>query len=394
MFYRLSGALKDRFIEDLRRYWKYHPKYPDLPNNIQGKYSFEERPNWGIIVKVSGGSRVDMSADNYRGITHSYVYLAKVPNYNGLAIEWVREDIRAIQQSGQMFPSPPGVYYIELTEDNEFYVDPLLDERNEQVTKVTDTEWQLQRGFLAGTLRLYEMPNGFMFQEGVNYTADPNTGTITLTQPMGRGRSLVADYRYPGETTGPHPIYENYANNTAIPGCVLAFGRRNKKGDRMAVVVQEVRQAAAQEYGGRWEISLDFEVLARDVDHQQEIIDQTVIYLWGILRSQLSSEGIEVNDVSLGGETEEVYDETGDDYYYNATFSLTAETEWTVFVPLVATLRHIAPLTESEMREVAGLPDDLLKDVVGNIRLLESLGLEAVTDPFFSGKTQTYESIY
>jgi hypothetical protein len=85
----------------------------------------------------------------------------------------------------------------------------------------------------------------------------------------------------------------------------------------MAVVVHPIRQPVALEYGGRWDINLEFEVIARDVYAQQEIADFSVIYLWGILRSRLAKEGIEMTEISLGGESEEVYDDTGDDYYYN-----------------------------------------------------------------------------
>lgn len=393
MYYALTGALKRRMIEELRRYWSYHPKYKDLPDHIQGKYSFRERPQYGIVVKTGSANRVDLSADNYIGIVRSYVYLTRVSGYNGTAVEWVREDALAIAGNQGRFPSPPGVYYIELTQDNEFYVDPLLDVRNEVPLQVTPTEVQIQRPYLPGTLLLYEMPTGYQLVEGVNYTADPATGLIVLSRPMGAGQYLVADYRYQGQTTGPWEIHENYSNNKAIPGCVLAFGRRNKKGDRLAVVVQPMREAAALEYGGRWDVQLEIDVIARDVYSQQEIADQTVIYLWGIARSRLSAEGLEVTDVSMGGESEEVYDETGDDYFYNSSMSMTVQTEWKVYVPLVATIRQAIPLTQEQAAVAASLSDTEVASFEDNIRLLADLGLEPLRDPFFEGKSKHYETI-
>ena len=377
---------------ELRRYWAYHPKYPDLPDNIQGKYSFRERPQHGIIIKTSGATRVDLQAENFVGTVVSYAYLTKVNGSDGLALEWIREDGRAIASNGGRFPSPPGVYYLDLVEDNQFYVDPLLDIRNEQVTMVSGTEAQLQNRHLKGTLRLYESPSNWKMHEGVNYTVT-DSGAITLTEPLKQGRSLIADYRFPAESVGPFPIRENYANTTAIPGVVLAFGRRNKKGDKLAVVVQETRQPSALEYGGRWEISLDIDVMSRDVYSQQEIADQSVIYLWGIARNRLSTEGLEIMDVTLGGETEEVYDETGDDYFYNCSISMTVQTEWSVHVPLQATVRSASPLTQEHARFISALGEDDLADQHGDIKMLESLGLEAVRDPFFVGKTKTFEVI-
>jgi len=393
MYYFLTESVKRRVILELRRYWSYHPKYPDLPDHIQGKYSFRERPQQGIVVKTGSANRVDLSPDNYIGVVRSYVYLTRVAGYNGIAIEWVREDERAIADNRGRFPSEPGVYYIELTENNEFYVDPMLDVRSEAVVMTSPTEGQLQHPNIPNTLLLYEMPAGYQLVEGVNYTADPATGSITLNRALTNGQYLSADYRYQGQTSGPWTIYENRANNQAIPGCVLAFGRRNKKGDRMAVVVQPVRDSAALEYGGRWDLTVEINVIARDVYAQQEIADQSVIYLWGIARSRLSSEGLEMTDCSMGGESEEVYDETGDDYFYNSSISLTLQTEWKVYVPLVATLRQAIPLTQEQQAIAASLSDDEVASFEDNIRGLADLGLEPLRDPFFVNKTQYYETI-
>ena len=398
MYFKLTNALKRRMILELRKYWQYHPAYTDLAENIQGKFSFKERPSFGIIVKTNGGTRVDLAADNYIGIVESYCFLAKVANHPGGAVEWVREDAAAIQANGGVFPTPAGVYYIDLTENTTFYVDSLIDARHELVTMTDNLTGFLRYPPLKGTLRLYERPSNFLLVEDINYSltldaAGKPTGEILLRDPLTGGRVLSADYRWPGATTGPHEIAPNFANNKAIPGVVLAFGRKNKKGDRLAVVVQNARHPAALEYGGRWDITLDFDVMSRDVDAQQEIADQTVVYLWGVLRSQLSSEGMEMTDLSLGGESEEIYDENGDDYYYNSAFSMTVQTDWSIHVPLALFLRQVSPLSLAQSRVLAALPDDRLGEVQSNIAMVADIGLLAVTDPFFSGKSNTFESI-
>lgn len=383
---------------ELRKYWQTHPRYQDLVENIQGKYSFKERPQHGIIVKTSGGSRVDLSADNYIGVVQSYVYMARVKNYPGIALEWVREDSIALQANGGRFPSLPGVYFIDLTEDNQYYVDQLLDVYRESVMMPDTSTGMLERPPLSGTVRLFEMPAAYMLTEGVNYTltldgSGAPTGEIKLAQPLTGGRTLTADYRTPGATTGPFELVPGMANNRAIPGVVLAFGRRNKKGDRMVVVVDNIRRPAALEYGGKWDLTLDFDVTSRDVYAQQEIADQTVVYLWGVLRPYLSSEGVEIMDLSMGGESEEPYDENGDDYYYTASFSMTVQTEWSLHVPLNIFLRQAAPLTVEQSRILAQLPDDQLAGFQNNLVMLESLGLESISDPFFSERNSTFEVI-
>lgn len=381
-------------IIELRKYWKDHPKYQDLIDNIQGKFSFRERPQHGIIVKTGSANVVGLSSDNFVGTIYSYVSLARIDNYLGQAIEWVREDSAAIRRNKGVFPTPAGIYYIELTQDNEFYVDPLLDVRNEVVARVTDTEFQLQNAFLNGTLRLYMHPSHLPLYEGTNYMVDPSTGLITLNEPLAATLSLVADYRTPQASLGPFTIKENHARRDIIEGVILAFGRRCKKGDRLAVVVSPYREMTALEYGGRWDLSLDFDIIARDVYAQQEIADRTVFWLWGVARSWFNQEGIEITEVSLGGESEEVYDETGDDYYYTSSFSMGVTTDWSIHVPLNKKIRRVIPETLLTNKQAANMSDEELatEQLPSNLEAVEQLGLE-LSDPYFNGKNQAYETI-
>lgn len=393
MYFQLTEALKRRMIIELRRYWKDHPKYQDLVDNIQGKFSFRERPQTGIIVKTGSASTVGLASDNFVGTIHSYVSLAKIGNYLGQALEWVREDSAAIRRNNGVFPTPSGIYYIELTEDNEFYVDPLLDIRTERVMQVSDTEFQLQNVPLNGTLRLFLYPSQLPLYETTNYTLD-SAGQITLTEPLGQGLSLIADYRTPQDSMGPFVIKENHARRDVIEGVILAFGRRCKKGDRLAVVVSPYREPTALEYGGRWDLSLDFDIIARDVYAQQEIADRTVFWLWGVARSWFNQEGIEITEVSLGGESEETYDETGDDYYYTSSFSMSVTTDWSIHVPLNKKIRRVIPETLLTNKQAATMTDEQLasEQLPSNIQAVEQLGME-LSDPYFNGKNQNYETI-
>jgi len=392
----LTEALKRRFIEELRRYWSQHPKYrDDLVQNIQGKFSFKERPQHGIIIKTGSGNRVDLSADNYIGVIESYCLMTRVKNKPGLSVEWVREDSVAIQNNNGYFPSPPGLYYLDVQDEDGklvFYVDPLVEVFHEPVSLITPTSGQLQQTPVIGSLRLFEQPSRFQLVEGVNYDLDA-TGGITLTSPLTGGRWLQADYRYPTASTGPYTIHEMHANNVAVPGVVIAFGRRAQAGDQIAIMVHDIRRPAYMEYGGKWELTLDCDVMSRDVHAQQEIVDQTVIYLWGVLRSHLSHKGIEITDVSMGGESEEVYDENGDDYFYNANFTITCQTDWSIHVPIDGWMRQAAPLTRAQAAQIAALSDDELRGEDGNIVGLEALGVEAIQDPFWSGRRGTFEMV-
>lgn len=410
MYYFLTQQIQRVFIEELRNYWSYHPKYKDIVEHIQGKYSFRERPQFGIVLKNSSGNQVQLAADNFQGYVHSYVYLANVEGKPGLSIEWVKENSIAVQNNGGVFPTAPGIYYVDFCDangnptDEAFFLDPLLEVVDETLLKINDTQYQLQKGaFLTGTLRLYRMPGNIQLYEGVNFTVDAATGEVTLIDnPLSEGDFLSADYKVPGETTGPWKVMENRALTEPIPGAVLAFGRRVTPGDRLAVVVQETRSISAMEYGGRWDLTLDVDVVARDPLAQREILDQTSLYLWATARPRLSTAGIEILSINMGGETEEVYDENADDWFYNASFSLQLQTDWSIHVPLGICIRGVepggglplshtgpsqAPLTPPFIEQIGGLTDEEIAKIQDNIKAMANLGLRQTFDPWYAGKS-------
>lgn len=404
----LSEAIKYRLILELKQYWSTHPKYKDsLVPNIQGKYSFEERPQQAIILKGSSASPIQFSADHFQGTVISYCTLMRFFGTNGTSIEWIREDARAIQRNGGIFPSPPGVYYVEIrTEDVDFrgevapylvfYIDALLEVVDERPTKTSPTTYTLSHGsYHPGSLRLFEMPGNLDLYEGVNYSADPLTGVITLVRPLPPRCTLSVDYRYEGPSSGPFNVEENGSNSTAIPGVVLAFGRRAYDGDIMAVVVSRLRQDSAQEFGGKWELSVDLDITARDVNAQGEIADATLMFCHTLLRDRLSYEGIEITAASSGGESEEAYDETGDDYSFTSSISLTISTDWAIHVPLSRSVSRIIPNTVEQSMVIAGMTDDQLytHGAPTGIHLAQSLGLVAIRDPHFRDRTQAFEMI-
>lgn len=432
MYAVLSENIKRRFIMELTEFWAQDPKYRDSIQ-IQGKYSFDESPQQAIIVKNSSQTPFQLSADHYQGMVVAYAHLAKVYGKPGVSIEWIKDDSRAIQRNGGIFPTPSGIYYIEVKQEGVdwnnvpggwgpnigecpppgspadtgptgtgqsygmcFYVDPLLSALDERPMVLDQTTYQLSHGaFHPGSLQLFEMPGNLPLFEGVNYTADATTGIITLTAPLPTGTSLSADYYYVGVSTGPWPIADNTANNTALPGIVLAFGRRIQDGDVMAVVVSDRREEQAREYGGRFEMTLDLDIMARDVYAQAEILDRTQLYILAQLRDRLSFEGIEITQVPSGGESEEQYDDNGDDYFYNASLSISLETEWAIRQPLPRAITRVVPNTIEQLQAVAGLSDAQLA-ATGSptlLNLTQNLGLLSIQDPWFRDRTRNYEMI-
>lgn len=401
MFANLTEAVKRRILHELRGFWSRDPIYRDsLAPNIQGRYSFNERPQQAIIVKGASATPQILSADHFQGTVVSYCNLTRVLGKNGLSVEWVREDAIAVSKNAGVFPSLPGVYYLEFRRESPsqtvFYVDPLLEVLDERPIALNPRLYETAQGkFHPGSLRVYEMPGNILLFDGINYTADPATGQITLAAPAPPKTYLSVDYRYAGESTGPFVAHANGSNNTAIPGVVLAFGRRVEDGDVMAVVVGRSREPCAREYGGRWELNIDMDIMTRDVLATGEVTDRTVMFLYADLRSALSDEGIEIISVNMGGEAEEAYDENADDYFYTASISMTLQTDWCVHFPFNWEISRVTPNTVEEEQAVAGLTDDqlLATGSPSQFFIYQGLNLVAIQDPFFVNRSKTFEML-
>jgi hypothetical protein len=334
MFAHLTLAVRDRIIRELRGYWADHPRYEGFSNNIQGKYSFDERPQFGMVVRTNGASNVVLSPDNFIGTIEGYVYLANTPEKRtSRSIEWAKEDAYVPPEKGvykvKVFNAPDipivGQQYDVYVHKHErkFESSPFFSAPNE--ITLFDTP-------MDNSLRLIEYPSNRILTSS-EYTL--NGQIVTLAEPVPRGLSISARYTIDIGQRGPYRVFPSEARRDIIGGVVLAFGTRMADKDEQFIVVSEDREEVSQEYGGRWEVSVDLEIIARDVHSQADIADKTVLWIWSTLRPHLTNLGIDIQDVSLGGEAEEVYDENGDDYFYTASISFTVQTNWFVHFPLV-----------------------------------------------------------
>jgi hypothetical protein len=397
MYYYLLSSLKRRLILELQDSFSKHPVYNKACPYIQNKYAFEERPQFGLVVKGSSGNKVQLSSENFVGVVSSYVMLAYLdtPSY---LLEWVREDLNVVRENGDKPPTPAGVYYIECLsaptnqgELGQFIIDPLLTVTDEPLLKSVsgiESTAQLQNVPVPGTLRIWENRR-IPLQEGRDYTVD-NRGKVSIIGRLVPGSILTADYRYPADSIGPIDWSWNSSDCSTLPGVVLAFGKRGKIGDKQAVVVYEDREDAANAFGGRFDATFDVDVIATDPVQMEEMADYTVMSLWGEKRSALSFEGIEVVDVSMGGEAEESYDETADIYYYTASLSIQIQSDWEIHVPLPFTISRISAYTKSA-------EDSMTVDRTGpgksSLKAYSQGGLFLAMSPILVGRNNFYERI-
>lgn len=383
MYYHLSGALKRRLILELKDSFAAHPVYNKV--EIQNKYAFDARPEYGIVVKGASGNKVSLAADNFMGTVASHVMLAFFgkPAY---PIEWVREDQAAIQANNNVFPLTPGVYYIEVlsaptnaSEAGQFIIDPLLTATQELVKVFqsgVEHNGQLERVPVKGTVRLYENAY-YMLAEGRDYTVNYTDGSITFLTGFSPKTEVIADYRYAAPSIGPIDFHWNQSDSKTLPGVVMAFGKRACKGDKVAVVVYQDRVDTARAFGGKFEYTFDLDVIAQDPIQMEEMADLVIMYLWAYKKPELEFEGIELLDVSAGGEAEEQKDETADIFFYTASMSVQIRADWEVHIPL--------PFTISKVTADKG-------DGTSGLKLTTS-SLLVSTSPIFAGRNSDFERL-
>lgn len=401
MYYYIVNALKRRLVTELQNSFAQHPTYNKVVPYIQNKYSFKERPQFGIVIKGSSANKVQLSGDNFLGIIYSHVGLCFYgkPCY---PIEWVREDLAAVNANQGQFPLHAGVYYIEImtvptnaSEYGTFMVDPLLTVTQEPVLKFTsgvETEGQLQNPPVKGTLRLYE--NGhYELTEGREYTVDYATGAVNFILSFAPGSRVTANYRFAVPSMGPFNFAWNTADMATLPGVVLAFGSRACEGDKIAVVITGDRVATARAYGGKWEVSFEIDVMAQDPHQMEQMADLFLMYWWADKKPILENEGIETVDINMGGESEEPMDETGDIYMYTASMSLQLRADWELHLPIPFTISGAFTTLPGSGYGTTGtlgpIPEPTDQMPLGG----QATSLIYATLPIFAGRNNNFERI-
>jgi hypothetical protein len=394
-FFHVLKATKERLISELRDSFSKHPIYNKI--FIQEKYSFTERPQYAIILQNTSVGKVQLSADNYMGELQSHVVAANIRNIPGQFLEWVKDDTLAIANNGGIMPSPPGLYYIEIVDSTHFAVDPLyVVELEVIIADATGMETSGSMNYepiLPGTLQLYLEGRFDPLLENTDYTVNYSSGFITFINPLPVHTKLVANYKYIGTSLGLFDLHPWKANYKAIPGIILAFGNKFEVGDQQVVVITQDITSVAQVFGGRWDINLNMDCVARDPIQRDEIADECLLQLWVYKKASFERDGIILSDIGMGGENEDLWDETTEEYYYKSSIDFTLQTEWQLAVPMLRTINNINLITGTDSsggQIYIGNINTMSDSDLQNLSLtIEMLGPDAILEikNFFSHET-------
>ncbi len=345
MYFSVSNSLKKRLVLMFQDILADHPIFEKA--KVYTKFPQEERPKYAIIVRAAAGTTQKLSLDNFIAIHRGFCTLANLKGIQGNSIEWVKDDQENLDKM-----SASGFYVVKITShdptsnDFQFTVDPYLIVEDEIL------EIQTLRGKEGAILKnlpvnpnseiVYSESHQFELKRDIDYTIDYPSGEIIFSQPINNIYTPIAvDYQVLSSQQGPYTTEYYHADNTAIPGVVLAFGDRLKVGDEQVVVVSKQDEPVAQVFGGRWILDFDVIGLAQDPDQQERLVDYVVTSLWARYQEQLTNEGIVIRDFSLSGENEDLEIEVPEEYNFTGGISFSMETDWEVFVPLISKLRRI-----------------------------------------------------
>ena len=140
-------------------------------------------------------------------------------------------------------------------------------------------------------------------------------------------------------------------------------------------------------------MSVDLDIITRDPSTREEISDMVLMYFFGIRKSSLTEEGIELTDISFGGESEEVYDNTSQDYYFNSSVSLSFQTDWAIHVPKPLTIERVTPVSYEEEAKAAGLLEEELPPDLLEMLGPDAMNLKRMRGLSLKGKNRDFEDI-
>jgi len=268
----------------------------------------------------------------------SYVTLANLKNQPGKMIEWVKEDPDNVCDLGK-----PGYYVIRMVEDDQFVVEPYLTVADEalEIQAVGFNKAYLQYQNVNPQSEVILDDRGVMLRRDDHYTIDYPSGEITFLKPIDDFGQLTADYQYIGEQTGPFDVEAETANNTAIPGVIIAFGNFLKKDGIQVVVIYPERQVAAVAYIGKWQLKIDLSAYAQDTDTQEQLVDLTAMFLWSVLQEKLVDEGIYIDNFSISGESENDEEAASNELVYLGGISFDVDVEWEAHKPVLGVIKRV-----------------------------------------------------
>lgn len=353
MYLNSKTAVKNRILSELEDLFKGHPHFSGV--TISNKYADVERGKEAIIITGASVEPVILQANHHVADHFTYCFLAPKVGKPGYLINWIREDSFAVA-AGKI--AKPGFYFLTVTSvldvdgtQAEVYLDPLYRIDNEiLVENATGYEISfILKHFPIeyvdasdSSLEVFDATRTpLKLLDGMHYTYDNTNGKVTFTSQIVKGAKVTANYRYVADPVGPFKVDPLSAHNEIIPGVIVSFGEYFMKGDQQIVAVTKTREFAAEILGGRFLISLSIDIFAQDPEESSKLSELVMSFLWDKGRDRLANEGVMIENVTNTGETQDLENETAQEFYFGDSMDLTISTEWERYIPYLIYLKKI-----------------------------------------------------
>lgn len=246
MYQRLMYAIKRRILDETRDAFDHHPAFSEKVQ-IFNKFPYEERIQYGLILRNTSAAQIRLSPDNFMSDLYSLVKVARQGKAPGLAIEWVRENAGYITElltedvSSQLGPTQRQFYtanpilsgpdnpinadnpgQVMVTIDGVKVIPEEVDGENKRVllirstniTEVVEISYYSRRIILP-SINIVEFTTDNHFMVGTIFVVDNEilisrtTGTETSAQLEHGGSPNTID-------TNSEDIYQAYSDGTRI----------------------------------------------------------------------------------------------------------------------------------------------------------------------------------
>ena len=401
-FYQRGPAeVKRLLIESLQEHFAEHPLYSDPDGGgilILNHYSTQERRKRQLVIRTASASpqRLSLSAD-FGGKVVSAVVLGRLEGQRGASLQWV------IENPFQEVRPRPGIYLVEVDTENSFLVFPFFVVDHELLFPFVDRadgdkiKAVLKNRPVEPLSEMLVVDEHIPLERGEDYTIDDDTGIVTFKFPLTDARMIAAEYRWVGESNGPFPVRRVTYNIDALPGLVLAFGRKVEVGSRQPVVVMPRPEHVADFHTGRWTISVDIGIFTQDPQEQDELAEEVAQVMWYWNTERWVDQGMAISDPpQIGGGSVSDEDEVTGEKTFENSVTFTAVVDWEGFIPCLRRLRFVnvhgftTGVFETPLRAVKKEMDARPDGEFGNIidrHTLPGKGINVVPDlrQYFSG---------
>lgn len=342
MYSVLDNYLLARLVREANNVFKFNELV-----DVSAEWPDDVRGSTQVIASLTSDTHTMYSPDNFYGTLYSYVSLANIDTntYPGKTISWVTEDPPNVLL--------PGYYFIDnnpLSDGtgSELTVTPFLVDTFTFDYDPDELEIIMPDSFTTAepaSIRVQASEEGcpprFLIEDN-DYTVSISTGRIEfINDCLWQGLTITVEWCFWGTSSGPHSIKPGCVYNDIIPGVNLFTHYDIFEPDRQLIAIEGSRQAIAEVYSARWQVSATYKVFTRSTIDRGRVSDELKNALAFDIRNRLGTDGITVESIASSRNAEVQYD-TPSEYTFQTDINFEMSVPWFVARTFLIPIRKVS----------------------------------------------------